>query len=551
MKKNPLKNIRELFSLRTLDQKLLELEDEASSALLIIASVAAGLGYVLFAMPLLLTLIGIIVVTTGIGSAHSLSAWLHLLLWAGISVAGMAILFAQLRVKISTPSGLGLKEDKAPRLYELLNSLGENYKLPHIHRLVVHEKFSLEFVPVPRFGLPFLHTNVLYIGLPVLQALSPAEFKGALAGLLGQYSGVQNRKTHWVYRWHQYCEQNQRAYKKHNSLISHPMSLFFRFYTPLLKYLAAGSLRQDRLESDIYMLEIMNDSDVADVILHYEVSQAFIKNKYWPKIFAMLRKNPAKPEALPHINMAKVLRNGLSENEFAQTLKQLMDQEKTWLNIKPDVHTRLQNIGQSKLNMPPPVMETAAQRYLADAYSAVIKMLDKQWLAKYAKASKTIKSTAKNDASQQDSPVTHTKQATETDRLQNISSEQNATISVTERKRFAELKQKAESANLVENEAWELAYLTEKLEGKSAAIRLYQHVLKQNPNHAKTLFAVGRILLGNNDASGVKILERAMKLDKGCIAQSCWMLAKYFKASGDDARSKEYLERAANIGVAA
>ena len=45
--------------------------------------------------------------------------------------------------------------------------------------------------------------------------------------------------------------------------------------------------------------------------------------------------------------------------------------------------------------------------------------------------------------------------------------------------------------------------------------------------------------------------EKAMQLDKGCIAQACWMLAKYYKALGDDDRSKEYLERAANVSAAA
>ena len=129
--------------------------------------------------------------------------------------------------------------------------------------------------------------------------------------------------------------------------------------------------------------------------------------------------------------------------------------------------------------------------------------------------------------------------------------EDGSTITVSDRKRLAELKQKADFAELNDNEAWELAFLTEKLEDKFLAITLYQQVLKQNPNHAKTLFAVGRILLGKNDASGVKALERAMELDKGCLAQACWMLAKYYKATGDEARSKQYLERAANIGFAA
>lgn len=570
-------SIRQLFSREGINQRFQDLDSRSPTTTLILASCVAGLGYTALGLLPLLTLIGVFKIIGGVSSATTFGAWLHLLIWAVITAVCAIIIFAQMRVKFSVPSGLGLKDDKAPRLYELLAELGENYKLPRIHRLVIHDKFSLEFVRVPRFGLPLLTTNVLYIGLPILQGLSPAEFRGALARLLGQYSAVQNRKTHWIYRWYQFCQQNQQAYRKRKSAMFQPMRLFYKFYTPVLKYFAAGTLRQDELEADIYMLEIMNDTDVADVILRYEVSQAFLKNKYWPKIYAMLRKNPANPDYLPHINMAKVLRNALTENEFAQTLKDLMNQETNWQNTKPDLHTRLENIGQSKLNMPPPVMETAAQRYLGDAYSAVIKLLDKQWLAKLGKSPKDKKSpAAKSEAEADSDPVSPPAQTrkpsapaagasaqqqyqqqstpgpdTQDGRLPNITSEEGATVTVADRKRLAELKQKADFADLDDNEAWELAHLTEKLEDKSLAISLYQQVLKQNPNHAKTLFAVGRILLTRNDVSGVKALERAMELDKGCIAQGCWMLAKYYKTAGDDVRSKQYLERAANVSVAA
>lgn len=572
MKKNML-SIRRLFSLKAFNQRLLDLDFRSPSTTYFLASCTTGLGYFALGLLPLLILVGAFEIIGGVSGATTFGAWLQLSVWALITITCAVIIFAQLRVKVSVPSGLGLKDDKAPRLYELLAELAENYKLPRIHRLVIHEKFSLEFVPVPRFGLPMFNTNVLYIGLPTLQGLSPAEFRGALAGRLGQYSGVQNRKTHWIHRWYQFCQQNQQAYRKHTGVIFQPLRLFFKVYTPILKYFAAGALRQDELEADIYMLEIMNDTKAADVILRYEVNQAFLKNKYWPKIYAMLRKNPASPDFLPHLNMVKVLRNALTENEFAQTLKELMNQEVSWQNVQPDLHTRLENIGQTKLNIPPPVMETAAQRYLGDAYSAVIKMLDKHWLAKYSKSptSKTSPDAKTRSAVETDpakpparqhqaaapAASANTKQPTQKaaptqeERLANISSDDGATVTVADRKRLAQLKQKVDIAVLDANEGWELAYLTEKLEDKSRAIMLYQQVLKQNPNHAKTLFAVGRILLAKNDASGAKALERAMELDKGCIAQGCWMLAKYYKATGNDALSKQYLERAASVSVAA
>jgi tetratricopeptide (TPR) repeat protein len=567
-------NIRQLFSRQGIDQGLLSLHSRSPQSTLILASIVAGSGYMLLGLVPLLTLIGVFKVLGGFASANSISAWLHLFIWLLITAACALISFTLVRVKINKPNGLGLKADKAPRLYELLAELGEDYKLPRIDRLVIHEQFTLEFIPVPRFGLPFFTTNVLYIGLPILQGLSPAEFRGALARVLGQSSGEQSKKTHWIYRWHQYAQQYSRAYRRHKAPIYKPLQWFYKFYTPVLQYVSAGVLRADELEGDIYMLQVMNDREAADVIIRYEVSQAFLKNKYWPKIFAMLRKNPGNPEHTPHVNMAKVLRNALTENEFAQTMKELINQETSWQDTRPTLHARLENIGQRKLDMPPPVMETAAQRYLGDAFGAVLKLMDKQWLAKYSKlAHKSKKNSEAKTASAKktksvntpvttrvQSPVaatTEPQQHTDTanaithESLPNITSEDGSTITVADRRRLAELKQKSEETDLNDNEAWELAYLTEKLEDKSLSITLYQQVLKKNPNHAKTLFAVGRILITRNDASGVKVLERAMELDKGCIAQGCWMLAKYYKATGDEARSKEYLERAANISFAA
>ena len=575
------------FTRGALEQALLALEARHPKVTLGLGVAVSAAGYLLLALPPLLLLIGLFKVPAGISSAGSISAWLGVLLWLVITGLGAIITYGLLRVRPVLPSGLGLKEDKAPRIHELLGEMGETYKIPRIHRVTLHDQYELQVVPVPRFGLPLLTENVLYIGLPVLQGLSPMQFRGALARRLGQYSAVHNKLSHFVYLWRQYCRQYQRAYAKHTSPVYLPLQWFYKIYTPVTQHLTASAIRQDELQADIYALELLNDTELADTLVRYEVCRVFLQTKYWPKIHAMLRKQPGNPGHLPHANMAKVMRKALTDNEFAQTLKDLINQVPTWQNELPGLHARLENIGQSKLDMPPPVMETAAQRYMDEAFAAVVKLLDKQWLAKYGKPSKkspTAPPTGSVKRPESDTPSAKatqqprqktsarpsaTPQADDTateqvstagiivdeevsyEHLHNVSSDDAAMITVTERKRLAELKQKSQHGKLGDNEAWELANLTEKLEDKSLAITLYQQVLRQNPNHAKTLYAVGRILLSKNDPSGVKALERAMELDKGCIAQGCWMLAKHFKASGDDALSRKYLERAANVSAAA
>ena len=529
------------FTLKGISQVAQRLCDRHTKIYLGLAAIITATGYIALALFPVLFLAAIMKITFGIGAANTFAAWFSLFLWLLIGTATGIVTYTLLRIKTLMPSGLGLKADKAPRLYELLNEMSAHYRTPAIDRIIIHDQCSLDIVPVPRFGLPLLKVNVLYIGLPVLQCLAPTQFRGALARRLGQYAATSNKLTHWIYRFRQYCQQYQRVYKKHNEPVYQPLKWFFKLYTPFLNAVTVQAARLDELEADTYALDIMNDEELADMIIRYEVSQYFLKNKYWPKIHAMLRKNPASPEHTPHVNMAKVMRNALSENESAQTIKELMNSDPLWHDFVPDLHTRLANIGQTRLNMPPPVMETAAQRYLGNAFGAVLKLLDKQWLAKYASTTRATKQ-----------PVKKTEQQITTTSLPEFEDDNDGYVdSDGDRQRLNVLRENARQGKLSNHDAIEMARLTEKVEGKAAAIALYQRILKQDPNNAETLFDVGRILLSQNDKSGVQLLEKAMQLNKGCIAQGCWMLAKYFKATGDEKQSRHYLERAASVSDAA
>ena len=537
-----MKSFSNPFTLNGISQSLARLYERNDRIYLAIAATVTGLGYLFLALFPLYSLIGVFKVLGGISAAASFGDWIRVLVWIGITAVAILVTLAMLRVKTQLPSGLGLKEDKAPRLYELLAELGQTYNFPKIDRVIIHDHCDIDIVSVPRFGIPVMNTNVLHIGLPSLQGLSPVYFKGALARKLGQFSAVHNKLTNFIYRWRQHCKQYTKTYSRSKLPVYLPLKYFFKFYTPFMNAVTVHAARRDELDADVYALEIMNDEELADVILRFEVCKTFLKNKYWPKIFSMLSKQPDNPEFLPHIAMPNVLRKGLTENEFAQTMKDLLNTEPTWHDDMPSLHTRLEHLGQTKLNMPPPVMETAAQRYLGEAFSAVVKLLDKQWLAKNGKAGKKTRksSAAKSEKAQK-------KIEFEMPAAPEASDANNALPS--DEQRYRTLAARANKLN--QQELFELATLTEKFDSKVAAITLYQKILKQDAKHAPTIFAVGRILLSQNDQSGVKILEKAMQLDKGFVAQSCWMLAKYFKAVGNEEASRKYLERAASVSAAA
>jgi tetratricopeptide (TPR) repeat protein len=167
-------------------------------------------------------------------------------------------------------------------------------------------------------------------------------------------------------------------------------------------------------------------------------------------------------------------------------------------------------------------VETAAARYLGKMSGPIIQMLDKMWLKKHAGSSDRSKKKAK------------------TDNPENTPSNQQ---------RLAALKKQLAEGKENEDLLWKVANLSEEVEGKAAAIEVYKRLLKLNPGHAKTIFAVGRILLSQDDSAGVDVLEKAVKLDAGCQAQAYWLLANYFKKTGQQDKAKEYLEKAAGVST--
>ncbi len=512
-------NFFALFTAEGQSQKLKELYETRPEVYLRIAFAFTVLGYLLIAMLPLVLLIATITLISGITDAKTWNDWLSLLTWLSVTAVSGFLTFLMLRLHVSSPSGLGIKPDKAPKLYELLDELQHTFKHPTIHRVVLHDNFSLEFIPVPRFGLPLVTVNVLYIGLPVMQALSASHFKGMLARKLGQYSMQHNRLTHMIYRFRQYAELYQIAYTKQcrEQWFYLPFKWFFQLYVPWLNAITVHAARKDELEADAYALQVMNTDEFADDLIRYSVVDAFLQEKFWPKIQELISRQAAAATAIqPHGSMSKALRSGLTDTEFATLLEKLMKKDSSWDNALPTLPTRLEHMGHRTLSLPPPVLESAAQRLLGASFGVIAKLLDQNWLVKQGIKPK------KNAPEPQ--------QANES--------------SVNEQQLFESLLQKAGQQQLSDEEMWRLGTLTEKFKGKAAAVGIFQKILKRNSAHAKTWQSIGRILLSQQDTSGVKALERAMELDTACTAQTCWILAKYFKSQGNEELARRYVAKA-------
>lgn len=292
-------------------------------------------------------------------------AWSRLLLWTVVAAGAALVTFRMARFSPALPAGLELDRKKAPALFVLVNELSQEYRGPWIDRVIISGEFELDIVKTPYSALPLWSTNTLVIGLPLLQSLSPAQFRCALARRLGQSSKRINRMVNWLNQlrriWPLYTLDAATAGPGFQAV-----SWFFRLFAPLYARVSLPAARLDELAADSYAMQICSDEEVLDTITTETVCRLFVEEKYWPtyrKLTARMREVLPKP----HAGMATVLRNGLQGGKCEEWLMKAVNREPRPDDAVPSLRQRVDNIGHHKPGMNGLASESAATVYLAFA----------------------------------------------------------------------------------------------------------------------------------------------------------------------------------------
>jgi Zn-dependent protease with chaperone function len=123
------------------------------------------------------------------------------MLWIPLVLVGLVL--RSLWVTLPEPDGQELRAEDAPKLYELISEVRSALNGPQVHRVLVSDEFNAGIVQIPKLGVFGWLRNYLVVGLPLMKALTPAEFRGVLAHEFGHLSGNHGRFSGWIYRLRQ------------------------------------------------------------------------------------------------------------------------------------------------------------------------------------------------------------------------------------------------------------------------------------------------------------------------------------------------------------
>jgi Zn-dependent protease with chaperone function len=473
----------------------------------------AALGYTYIFLILAVTvalLVGIVLLMVNAKSSFGSSAIKAVIFLLAIAF----MLVRSLWVSIPPPTELALCRQDVPKLFSLVDEISSQLKAPRFHHILLTEDFNAWVFQRPRLGLFGWYQNYLIVGLPLMLALPPEQFRAVLAHELGHLSGNHSRFSAWIYRqriaWDRIAQGLGQGGNESTWFI---FKGFFQWYIPFFDAYSFVLARLNEYEADRCAVEIAGVDNVAKMLMNAEVKDRFIEDIFWTSIYQQVQ-TEVEPPKTSYTAMQTALTQGIPLQAASKYLAQSLAQTTSNADTHPCLTDRLKALGfnanvQEELSVSEPIRTNAAQEYLGDSLEKLRDYCSQNW--------RDIRLTPwrQKHAEVQQSETT----------LKNLNT-------------------KVQKQQLTLEEATTRALLTFELQGEEAAVPLLREVINIDSHHASANYLLGQILLRKEDAEGIEYIETAIAQDTNIVIEGCQTISYFLQQQGQLDNAKSYQQRA-------
>lgn len=466
----------------------------------------AGYAYVWLVLLICLGALGLLIWL--VATTSGLKAGIGKLL---IAIGAFAYAIARaLWIRFEPPIGIPLTRNEVPALFDLIGELQRALNTPAFDRVLLTDDFNAAISQQPRLGPLGWYRNYLVLGLPLMQALSPDEFKAVLAHELGHVSREHGRFSAWVYRirmaWGRLVEQLESSRHWGYQIFD----WFLKRWAPYFNAYSFVMAREQEYEADRYAAQLAGKDHMAGALVAVEIHGARLDQHFWPTLFQATARQPEPPAGVL-TSLREELRRAPAVEDGRRWLSAALNRATGTDDTHPSLDARLRALGatapDTALRGAPE--HTAADQFLGDRLPQLATAVEVLWRESVVHGWRV-----KHEADMRGAA------------------------------RLKELDDRAATQPLPLREAWERAELALQLRGRDAALEELQHVLALDVEHAAANYTLGEILLDRHDERGVSHIERAVQRDPAARAQGYHRIWAFYEAAGRTLEATEYRRRA-------
>jgi Zn-dependent protease with chaperone function len=410
-------------------------------------------------------------------------------------------------VRMPPAEGRSISRPQAPELYELIDRIRTSLSAPKIRDVLITASFEAGVQQVPRLGLLGWNKNRLYLGLPLMLALSSDQLKAIIAHELGHLARGDGSFQHWIHRMRITWAQLAALVSMRASWGTFLFRKFLEWYTPWFNAYAFAGARSEEYLADRLSATTTSPQTAAEALASIYAREALLDQTFWPGLIAAAGQQ-ADPPFLPYSQMAVFFRSRSHEGALNSFLDDAKQRETDLSDTHPALSDRLAALGQLETTCPD-FDRSSAEELLGTTLDRLVKEFDDKWWEENSNAWR--------------------------ERFDEVSEQ---------RRRLTELHAVSRKRGLETEEQWELAELTEELHGPETAVTVYRAILDREPNSAAACFHLGRVLIACDHAEGTIMLDRAIELDEFATEPACELAHHYLCRAGRTEDAESYRGRA-------
>jgi Zn-dependent protease with chaperone function len=456
-------------------------------------------------------LVGTIALVIAVHNAVVIKLALFLIIAAG------GLLWAVVRglwVKLDAPEGQCITREQAPKLFALLDELRTALKSKSFHHVLWVNDYNAAVFQLPRLGVFGWHRNYLLLGLPLMQSLTPDEFKAVLAHEFAHSSGGHGRFGNWLYRirrsWDQIFEQIARQRTRGGIVLTK----FIQWFWPIFNAHAFVLARANEYEADACSVRLAGADAASSALMRLPIGNSLLDEKFWPQVLARVTKDKEPPTGI-FLQMRKLMSSSPASEDAARWIRQAFLAETNSADTHPCLKDRLRamdrlpaGVERGEFPVPPsPPQTTAADFFLGGYAEVAAQQLSEGW----------------NNFVAENWTTRH-------QQMQKLAAELAAP------ERPSDAPPKAE-------DLWTKALKLIELEGDEAALPVIEQILLLDPKHVAANFVRGRHYLAKDDRRGIECIENAVAGDSSLTGDACELLYAHYARTGQRDKLRAMEER--------
>jgi Zn-dependent protease with chaperone function len=453
----------------------------------------AAVGYAYY-LVLFAGTIGLLVFLQAIARNYTALTSKDLYTFAGIIVL---VLLAMTGLNFSAREGTYVTRSQAPKLFNKIDELTEKLTTVKFHHVIANYEVNAGVLQLPRIGLLGWETNYLYVGLPLMQALSPEQFSAVLAHEFAHLSTHDSRFSNWIYRL------RYRWLHVPQSILLQPLQ---KWYVPFFEAYSFVLARANEYEADRLAGAIVGKSAKAHALIQLHLTDALLRQYFWKDLREQVR-SQSEPPAQVVSQQLEVIQKNSSPREALAWLALSLTHNTNNEDTHPCLRERIAALG-CEPTVPESSAISAAHYFLGDELPAIAAKLDTEWQKDHRNWCKSLY----------------------------LRSQQEKT-------HLEALAEKAKQQPLSPSELWQQIKSTVNLQDRKSAIPYLRSFLARNSEHIDAKYRLGEILLELNDIDGITDLETVMELAPIYTASCCERIYLFWQKRGETAKAQPYLER--------